>query len=225
VLAVSTWNSLEVAKLAVGILTPLLLVGLGVLINRTAQRVEDAQWANRRVLDRRLELYDDMAKPLNDLYCFFRARGGFREIDPHEALTLKRELDKLFHVNRFLFSPRFGDLYGQLMQTYFRTYTGTGKPAEIKSPIDFQRAERTEAHWNSDWKTLFDRNAQLAAGDLEGLRRYLTSVDVAYTTLMTAFAEEVGVRSASRGAGKRRRQPDAGASITAAPASGATIDS
>jgi hypothetical protein len=48
VLAASSWNSLEVAKLAVGVLTPLLLVGLAVLINRTAQRVEDAQWANRR---------------------------------------------------------------------------------------------------------------------------------------------------------------------------------
>jgi hypothetical protein len=225
VLAESSWSSLEVAKLAVGILTPLLLVGLGVLINRTARRVESAQWANRRVLDRRLELYDDMAAPLNDLYCFFHLVGGFREIDPPKALALKRELDKLFHVNRFLFSPRFGDLYLQQMETYFRVYTGTGKPAKIKSPIHFQRAERTAARWHSEWEPLFDPEAQLAEGDFEGLRRYLTSVDRAYTRLMTAFAEEVGVRSASRGARKRRRQPEAGSSITAAPASGATIDS
>jgi hypothetical protein len=191
----SSWNSLEVAKLAVCVLTPLLLVGLGVLINRTARRVENAQWANRRVLDRRLELYDDMAEPLNDLYCFFHLVGGFREIDPPKALTLKRDLDKLFHVNRFLFSPRFGDLYLQQMKTYFRVYTGTGKPAKIKSPIGFQRAERTEEHWDPKWEPLFDPEAQLAAGDLEGLRHYLASVDVAYTTLMTVFAEEVGVRS------------------------------
>jgi hypothetical protein len=199
VLAASTWNSLEIAKLAVGILTPVLLVALGVLINRTARRVENAQWANRRVLDRRLELYDDMAEPLNDLYCFFHLVGGFREIDPPKALALKRELDKLFHVNRFLFSPRFSDLYEQQMTTYFRVYTGTGKPAKIKSPIHFQRAERTKARWHSEWEPLFDPEAQLAEGDFEGLRRYLASVDYAYTTLMTAFAEEVGVRSVDRG--------------------------
>jgi hypothetical protein len=199
VVAESSWSSLEVAKLAAGVMTPLLLVGLGVLINRTGRRVENVQWATRRVLDRGLELYDDMAEPLNDLYCcFFHLGGGFREIDPPKALELKRELDKLFHVNRFLFSPRFGDLYEQLMKTYFRMYTGTGKPAKIKSPIVFQRAERTEEHWSAEWEPLVDPGAQLAEGDFEGLRGYLASVDYAYTTTMTTFAEEVGVRPVVR---------------------------
>jgi hypothetical protein len=198
----SSWNSLEVAKLAVGILTPLLLVGLGVLINRTARRVENAQWANRRVLDSRLELYDDMAEPLNDLYCFFRLVGGFREIDPPRALELKRELDKLFHVNRFLFSPRFGELYEQLMRTYFRTFTGTGQSAKIKSPVDMQQRERTQAHWKPEWEALFDPSS-FAATTMEALRRYVTSVDDVHNALMTAFAGEVGVRPASSAAQKR----------------------
>jgi hypothetical protein len=197
VLAESTWNSLEVAKLAVGVLTPLLLVGLGVLINRTGRRVENAQWSNRRVLDRRLELYDDMAEPLNDLYCFFRLVGGFREIKPPRALELKRELDKIFHVNRFLFSPRFAELYEQLMQTYFRTFTGTGQSAKIKSPVDIQQRERTVAHWKQEWDALFDPSA-FAATTMQALSRYVTSVDVVHNALMTEFAEEVGVHSAGR---------------------------
>jgi hypothetical protein len=197
VLAESSWNSLEIAKLVVGVLTPLLLVALGVLINRTARRVENAQWANRRVLDKRLELFDDMAEPLNDLYCFFRVVGGFRDIDPPCALELKRKLDKLFHVNRFLFSPRFSELYEQLMGTYFRTFTGTGRPAKIKSPIWLQRRERTEAHWKREWENdTFDPDMQFAETDREAMRSYLLGVERAHNTLMTRFAEEVGVRPA-----------------------------
>jgi hypothetical protein len=195
-LADSTWSSLEIAKLVVGVLTPVLLVALGVLINRTARRVENAQWANRRVLDKRLELYDDMAEPLNDLYCFFRLVGGFRKIDPPRALELKRELDKLFHVNRFLFSPRFGELYEQLMRTYFRMFTGTGQSAKIKSPVDVQKRERTEAEWKSEWEALFDPS-QFEATDMQKLQKYVASVDRVHNALMTEFADEVGVRTAS----------------------------
>jgi len=205
-------------------------VGLGVLINRTARRVEDAQWANRRLLGRRLELYEKMAPLLNDLYCFFRLVGRFLEIKPPRARPLKRELDKLFHVNRFLFSPRFAEAYDELMQTYFRTWTGKGQPAKIKSPVWFQLQERTEANWEPKWEAaMFDPAAQFAATDLEALGRYVKSIDAAHNTLMTVFAEEVGVRPTSDDARHhlwprlRPRQPEGRSSITAAPASGAKI--
>ena len=52
----SPWNSLEVVKIVIGFLTPLILVGLGFVINRAARRVEDAQWANRKLIEQRLEV-------------------------------------------------------------------------------------------------------------------------------------------------------------------------
>jgi hypothetical protein len=58
---VADWNSLEIAKLAVGALTPIFLFILGYMVTNAARRVEQAQWANRKLIESRLELYERMA--------------------------------------------------------------------------------------------------------------------------------------------------------------------
>src|SRR4051812_43380233 len=110
-MAAAEWSSLEVAKLIVTASIPLVVVLLGLVVSRAARRVEDAQWANRKVIERRLDLYDEMATALNDLYCFFALVGTFREVDPPKAVARKRQLDKTFHVNEYLMGPEFGERY------------------------------------------------------------------------------------------------------------------
>ena len=112
----SEWSSLEVAKLAVGVLTPVLLLVLGVLVSRAARRVEDIQWVNRKLVERRLDLFEEMAPKLNDLFCFFLLVGHFKEIEPPDALRRKRELDRSFHVHTTLFSHDFSDRYSAFME-------------------------------------------------------------------------------------------------------------
>ncbi|MDP8929448.1 MAG: hypothetical protein M3O70_12990, partial [Actinomycetota bacterium] len=69
------WTSLEVAKLIVAALTPVLIFALGVVVTRAARRVEDAQWANRTIIGKRLDVYSELAPSLNDIYCFFTMVG------------------------------------------------------------------------------------------------------------------------------------------------------
>jgi hypothetical protein len=126
-LIAAEWTSLEIAKLAVSVVTPLLLVGIGFVINRGVQRIENVEWGNRKLIERRISLYDEMAPKLNDLYCFFACVGAFREIDPPTALKRKRELDRSFHVNRFLFSPDLAAKYGSFMDAGFETYHRRGQ--------------------------------------------------------------------------------------------------
>ncbi len=52
--AQSAWNSLEIIKLLVQVLTPLILLFLGVWINRVARRIEAVQWANQKVVEKRI---------------------------------------------------------------------------------------------------------------------------------------------------------------------------
>ena len=85
-MAGTAWNSLEVVKLVVAAATPVLVLLLGVVVSRAARRLEEAQWANRTLIERRLELYDEMAERLNDLYCFFGLFGNFREVEPPVAV-------------------------------------------------------------------------------------------------------------------------------------------
>ncbi|MEJ2889305.1 hypothetical protein [Actinomycetospora aeridis] len=181
------WNSLEIVKLVVGALTPLLVVGLGVFVTRAVRRLEDAQWANRKVVERRLELYDKMAPLLNDILCFFTAIGHFRDIDPPALLAKKRELDKHFFVNEYLMSEAFAQRYKQFIETCFRHYTGVGKDAEIRMEADYLRDERGAAGWVSAWDDYFADPAEVAE---EGL------VEKRYRVLMETFSEQVGVRPA-----------------------------
>jgi hypothetical protein len=60
VVAAAEWNSLEIVKLLVAGLTPLVVAGLTFYVtravNRAAGRVEEVQAASRRVIERRLKL-------------------------------------------------------------------------------------------------------------------------------------------------------------------------
>lgn len=152
-IAAAEWNSLEATKLAVSLLTPLVVLGLGLLINRASRRLEQAQWANRQLIERRLNLYDVMAPLLNDLFCFFTLVGDYRSVEPPAAISAKRTLDKSFYVNRFLFGPAFSATYAAFMDVCFQTYTGIGEPAKLRSTIELQRPERET--WNEEWNDLF----------------------------------------------------------------------
>lgn len=144
VIAAAEWNSLEVARLAVSLLTPLFVLGLGLIVNRASRRLEQAQWANRQLIERRLNLYDLMTPRLNDLFCFFTLVRDYRSIEPPAAIAAKRTLDKTFYVNRFLFTPAFSAAYDSFMEVCFQTYTGIGEPAKLRSTIELQRAERKD---------------------------------------------------------------------------------
>ena len=53
----SPWNSLEVVKLAVSVLTPIVLIILGIWVSRLARRLEQMQWANQTIIEWRIKIY------------------------------------------------------------------------------------------------------------------------------------------------------------------------
>ena len=100
----SNWNSLQIVTLIVQALTPLAVVGLGYFVARAGRRIERVQWANQTVVNRRLEIFTLVATPLNRLLCFGAFVGRWKEIEPSEAIKLKRDLDEIMYANRVLFS-------------------------------------------------------------------------------------------------------------------------
>lgn len=78
----SVWNSLEVVKLLVGIITPMVVILLGILVTRLAKRMEALQWARRTIIEKRIQVYDEVAPQLNDLLCFFTLVGGWKDLTP-----------------------------------------------------------------------------------------------------------------------------------------------
>lgn len=181
-IAATEWSPLETAKLFISVLTPLLLVALGVIINQAGKRVEHSQWVNRKLVERRLELHEQMAPKLNDIFCFFNLVGSFQDITPPMAIDLKRQLDKLFYTNKYLFSEGFGRDYLNLMDTCFEMFVATGQDARLRTPKDWHRDERTH-RWKEEWAQCFSGYEKVSAPE---------AINDAYERLMMSFAEELG---------------------------------
>jgi hypothetical protein len=180
------WTSLEVAKLLVGVLTPLVVVALGIMVRNAARRIEDAQWASRKLVERRIELYDQMAGPLNDLFVFFLRVGQFREINPSVAIRRKRALDKAFYTNRFLMSEAFSERYHSFIDACFVEGQYMGRDAKLRASWQTQKAEwGDETRWNDEWNGLFVTQAKDVVAQ--------TEVESTYDALMERFAAECGV--------------------------------
>lgn len=196
------WTSLEVVKLVISALTPIAVVVLTLVVTRSTdrvraaqdravQRLEAAERANRRVLDLLIEVHERMAPELNDLYCFVRLRGHFRDIDPPDALQRKRSCDRLFHVHRHLFDDDFRARYQDFVEACFAHFGDPGVEARIRgSRADLRRERGASAPWDAAWDALFEAEPE------DGPQQRQAQED-AYRRLMDAFARQLGLGPAA----------------------------
>jgi hypothetical protein len=143
----ASWTSLQIATLAVAALTPITVAGLGVLVARTSRRIEQVQWANQTVVTRRLDIFSQLAPGLNQLLCFATFVGGWKEIQPRQAIAIKRSLDEAMYANRVLFSGQLFAAYHQFMATLFAMYATTDADAHLRAPIESRWGNRRNMPW------------------------------------------------------------------------------
>ena len=121
---------LEIAKLLVGALTPIVVAVPGYWLNRRLKSLESAQWAQQKIVERRIQAYDELAPALNKLFCFFGYVGGWKEIEPPTMIALKRTLDERAHISAPLFDRDFLKVYNELLERCFTTFGGWGAGRE-----------------------------------------------------------------------------------------------
>ena len=177
------WNSLEVAKLLVSSLTPILVIAIGLIINRNLKRLEFLQWKNQRVIEKRLSVFDELAPSLNDLLCYFTYVGCWKELKPVEVVKLKRQIDRIVHVNAPLFSPDLVSNYNNFINQCYSTYSGWGQDAKLRT-LSQRRREATGANWDDNWNQCFS--------DINDCSDPAT-VKSSYIALMTCLSKELGV--------------------------------
>lgn len=178
----SLWNSLEITKLIVQCLTPILIVLLGILVNRAIKRFELRQWRNQKLIEKRLSIYDDIAPSLNDLLCYFSFIGCWKDLSPIEVVRLKRVLDKKIYLAAPLFSPQFYSACMDFMNLCYETYSGWGEDAKLKTKFE-RRKKAAGSKWQADWENAYS----IMPSDPVAIRK-------AYQALMQCFSEEIGFR-------------------------------
>jgi hypothetical protein len=143
----SGWNSIAVAQLAVAVLTPLTVLGLGLLVSRSARRVESFQKANQAVVLRRLDVFGQVASKLNRLLCFVAFVGRWKEITPADVLALKRDVDEVMYTNRLIFSDALFAAYQAFMARLFAMYATVDGDALIRARISSNLGSRRHLPW------------------------------------------------------------------------------
>ena len=182
--AASPWNSLEIVKLVVAMLTPLLVAVGGYWINRRLKSLDAAQWAQQKVVERRIKAYDDLAPLLNRLFCYFAYVGSWKEITPPDMVQLKRSLDELGHISAPLFDWDFLRLLDQLVDGCFSTMGGWGEDAKLRT-LTVRRKQAFGGTWDPAWdKNFADRKDEFKPSDVEA----------AYTKVMAYLAAAIGAR-------------------------------
>jgi hypothetical protein len=180
----SGWNSVQIATLAVAALTPLTVAGLGYFVARASRRLEQVRWANQTVVTRRLEIFKEVGPLLNQLLCFATFVGGWKEIEPRDAIAVKRKIDEVMYSSRVLFSDSLFAAYQEFMLSMFATYVTAETDAHLRAPIDSQWGDRRNMEWWEDSMTsLFSADHQVS----------LDLIQAAYEQLAERFRADLYV--------------------------------
>jgi hypothetical protein len=151
------WASLETFKLAESIITPIGLAFLGLYIRRLSRKIEDRQWVNQKVVEKRLEIYDQLAPQLNDVLCYFTFVGCWKDVDPPVMVEMKRTLDRKIHLAKPLFPAEFFVACQLFLRECFTRFSGPwGSDSQLRTTI----VGRIEAHprpWDPGWEKHFSK--------------------------------------------------------------------
>ncbi len=180
---ISQWNNLELAKLIVGVLTPLSVVGLGFWVNRRLKKIEYLQWANQKVIEKRLKVYEEIAPLLNDILCYFTYIGCWKELTPPDVVQIKRKLDRIAYVNAPLLPPEFIGKYNEFMNLCFSTYSEWGRDALLRTQ-NGRRRQGYPGNWKVEWDSCFAPDNEVTEP---------AAIRKSYSDFLAFFASSLGV--------------------------------
>lgn len=183
------WNTLEIAKLTVGVLTPMSVAVLAWFLNKRMKRLDLIQWSNQKLIEKRIAVYDSVAPQLNLLLCFFTWVGYWKEISPQNAIQAKRDLDKAFNIYRHLFEADVYEAYHSYIHLLFETFIGPGHDARLRTIVkggDGDREKDGLYDWKNEWDDQFAKPDNVPSKN---------EIRIAYGELMSALTRALGVQS------------------------------
>lgn len=177
---INIWNSLEIVKVTISILTPLLIVFVGYKVRKIILNIEKSQWINQVIIKWKIDSYEDIAPIINDIYCFFLYIGSWKEMTPEDIIKYKRVLDKKIYVIAPIFSSNLKQAYDEFIDACFDSYRGQGLDSGLKTGFDSRQKYANE--WKEEWENLFSED--------KTSRELITNK---YDVLMSVFSHELNL--------------------------------
>lgn len=153
-------HKLEVWKVFLSILTPLVLVALTFVVNDAIQQRGALLKREEQILAEKQRIYSELGAKLNVFYVYVADVGDFRSYTPPRVVEMKREADRQFFMYLPYWSAATENRYNEYMKAAFLTYNGAGLPAKIKaSPSEKVAAYAVDKlKWDSAWNEYFAGN-------------------------------------------------------------------
>lgn len=167
----SPWNSLEIAKLCAGLLTPILIAFFGFLIQQQLAEQNRSWQSQQRLANQRLQVYNGVRNELNRIFCFIEDVGSWKEDNPETVIGYKRTIDRVMYTNRAIWSPDTFQAYVDYMNSAFQTYQGVGADAKLRT-TDLEKKVGIPG-WNVDWS-----GRLTGVRDTEHKKRYDKLIDL-----------------------------------------------
>ena len=187
----NTWTKVEKATFAVNVLSLIVSTFLTIGLFFYGNRIATSQWANQKLVEKRIDLYDKFMPLLNDILCYHMLYGNFKELSPIEIIERKRQLDRLFYTQRDFFSENFQREYKNFMDLTFQPFSGMYYDAKIKSDSTVHKEGYIKYHgeirkdtiqWNNEWNVNFTNDKP---GNSE--------IEKSYYQLMKLLSNDIGV--------------------------------
>lgn len=177
-------STVEFLKLIVSALTPISVVIIGLFINKRLKVFEHKQWKNQKLIEKRLEIYSDIAPLFNDLLCYFTYVGNWKESSPCDIIKLKRVIDRKINLATPLFSNEFLIECNKFIELCYIIRNGWGKDAKLRTAME-KRKEFFAGQWKEEWNDHFC--------PLEMLTDKARIKD-SYSEIMKIFSKEIGLQ-------------------------------
>jgi hypothetical protein len=151
----SLWNSLEIAKLAVGVLTPISLLFISTQISQSEKIQAEESARFQRVAEQRAVIWKDLSPKLNDIYAYLMYAGSWKSITAAEVVQNKRDADRIFYENRPFFSDKFSKGYNEFMNASFQYDDRIGEDAIPRTTANFRdKADHGAVSGQENWDAI-----------------------------------------------------------------------
>jgi len=164
--------TLEILKVAAQAMTPLVVGFLGWKVSKRLKDIEQAQWGNRKLTEKRIQIYEKVSPLLNRLFCYFSCVGDWQLHSPKAIIATKRELDHEMHVNKYLLEPEVFENYLKFTHALFEHYTGVGEDAKLRTGVksfDGDRSKSPHFTWEPDFNHCYSKQNLPSKGELAAL--------------------------------------------------------
>lgn len=141
---------IEIAKLVTSVTVPVAIVISGFYVQQGLSENQSRQMITKEIsiklADRRLNLYDQIKGPLNQIYSYIEQVSDWNDLSVKDIKNIRRDLNKIMYANRAIWSAETFNLYLQYIDQAAFQVDVNGNESKIRAEVNAARLLANAQH-------------------------------------------------------------------------------